>query len=69
MKSKLLIITALAAFLAGGCTVGPNYHAPQTGTPAHWSEPPGNGESNAPALLGAWWTNFHDPEPCGRISI
>ncbi len=62
MKSKLLIITALAAFLAGGCAVGPNYHSPQTNAPAHWSEPLGNGESNAPALLGAWWTNFHDPE-------
>jgi outer membrane protein, multidrug efflux system len=62
MKSKLLIIAALAAFLAGGCAVGPNYHAPESSAPAHWTEPLGNGESNAPALLGTWWTNFHDPE-------
>ena len=62
MKSKLLITTALAAFLAGGCAVGPDYRPPQTSAPAHWTEPLGNGETNAPALLGTWWTNFHDPE-------
>jgi outer membrane protein, multidrug efflux system len=62
MKSKLLIIPGLAAVLAGGCAVGPNYHPPQTSTPAHWSEPLRNGETNGPALLGTWWTNFHDPE-------
>jgi NodT family efflux transporter outer membrane factor (OMF) lipoprotein len=62
MKSKLLITAALAAFFAGGCTVGPNYHPPRSNAPAHWAEPLGNGETNAPALLGAWWTNFHDPE-------
>jgi len=61
-KSKLLIISGLVAFLAGGCAVGPNYHAPQTSAPAHWTEPLENGETNAPALLGTWWTNFHDPE-------
>ena len=62
MKSKLLIIPALVAFLAGGCAVGPNYRPPRTSAPAHWTEPLGNGETNAPASLGAWWTNFHDPE-------
>jgi NodT family efflux transporter outer membrane factor (OMF) lipoprotein len=62
MKSKLLFISALAAILAGGCAVGPDYHPPQASASAHWTEPLGNGETNAPALLGAWWTNFHDPE-------
>ena len=62
MKAKLHIIPGLVAFLAGGCAVGPNYHPPQSSAPAHWTEPLGNGETNAPALLGRWWTNFHDPE-------
>ena len=39
MNSKLLVIPALAAFLAGGCAVGPDYHPPRAGAPAHWSEP------------------------------
>jgi multidrug efflux system outer membrane protein len=62
MKSKPLFIATLVALLAGGCAVGPNYHQPQTSTPAHWAEPLANGETNAPALLGSWWTNFNDPE-------
>jgi multidrug efflux system outer membrane protein len=62
MKSKLPFILALAACLAGGCAVGPNYSSPQSSAPALWSEPLGNGETNGPAALGAWWTNFNDPE-------
>lgn len=62
MKLKPLIIPALVAFLAGGCAVGPNYRPPQASAPAHWAEPLAGGEINAPDSLGAWWTNFHDPE-------
>lgn len=62
MKSILFIAPPLAALLAGGCAVGPNYRPPRAGALAHWAEPLGNGETNAPALLGAWWKNFHDPE-------
>lgn len=62
MKSILFLVPPLAALLAGGCAVGPNYRPPRAEAPAHWAEPLGNGETNAPALLGAWWKNFHDPE-------
>ena len=62
MKSKLFVVLPLVAWWAGGCAVGPNYHPPQPRAPAHWAEPLANGETNAPALLGAWWKNFHDPE-------
>jgi len=66
MKSNQLSIVALLAFLAGGCanlpSVGPDYHAPETKTPAHWSEPLVGGEANSAAATAAWWKNFHDSE-------
>jgi outer membrane protein, multidrug efflux system len=62
---------ALAAVL-GGCTVGPTYHKPDAAIPATFGEvgPEGgsreigavNGNPADPALLGRWWTVFHDPE-------
>jgi NodT family efflux transporter outer membrane factor (OMF) lipoprotein len=66
MKQNYLPTVALLAFLAGGCanmpTVGPDYHAPETKTPAHWSEPLVGGETNSAAATAAWWKNFHDSE-------
>jgi len=66
MKSNQLSIVALLAFLAGGCanlpSVGPDYHAPETKTPAHWSEPLVGGETNSAAATAAWWKNFQDSE-------
>jgi NodT family efflux transporter outer membrane factor (OMF) lipoprotein len=57
---------AILAFLAGGCanipSVGPDYHGPETKTPAHWSEPLAGGETNSAAATAAWWKNFHDGE-------
>ena len=66
MKPNHLSTVALLAFLAGGCanlpSVGPDYHAPATKTPAHWSEPLAGGETNSAAATAAWWKNFHDTE-------
>src|SRR5271166_916561 len=66
MKSRRLSAMALLAFLAGGCanmpSVGPDYHAPETKTPAHWSGPLAGGETNSAAATAAWWKNFHDVE-------
>ena len=66
MKPNHLSTVALLALLAGGCanipSVGPDYHEPETKTPAHWSEPLAGGETNAAAATAAWWKNFHDPE-------
>ncbi|HUC86168.1 MAG TPA: efflux transporter outer membrane subunit [Candidatus Acidoferrales bacterium] len=66
MKPHYLSAVALLAFLAGGCvnvpTVGPDYHAPETKTPANWSEPLAGGETNSAAATAAWWKNFHDSE-------
>jgi len=66
MKRNHLSTVALLAFLAGGCanlpSVGPDYHAPETKTPAHWGESLAGGETNSAAATAAWWTNFHDAE-------
>jgi NodT family efflux transporter outer membrane factor (OMF) lipoprotein len=57
---------AVLALLVSGCanlpSVGPNYHAPQTKTPTHWTEPLAGGETNSAAETAAWWKNFHDAE-------
>jgi NodT family efflux transporter outer membrane factor (OMF) lipoprotein len=66
MKPNHLSTVALLAFLAGGCanipSVGPDYHAPETKTPPHWSEPLAGGETNSAMATAAWWKNFHDSE-------
>ena len=66
MKQNHLSIASLLAFLAVGCasipSVGPDYRAPATKTPAHWSEPLAGGETNSAAATAAWWKNFGDPE-------
>jgi multidrug efflux pump len=55
--------TALAALLAGGCAVGPNYHRPQTAVPADFKEAAGwkTAAPNDAAARGAWWEVYKDP--------
>ena len=66
MKLNHLSAVAVLALLASGCaslpSVGPDYHAPETKTPAHWNESLAGGETNAAAVTAAWWKNFHDVE-------
>lgn len=66
-RNQLMVLTSLAfatilVLAAGGCSVGPNYQRPITGTPAHWSEALAGGETNAPASLTAWWKICNDAE-------
>lgn len=56
------LVAGLAILLSGCAVVGPDYHAPQTPTPAKWSEPLLGGTTNNPAQLANWWKNFNDPE-------
>ena len=49
-------------FLLTGCAVSPNYRAPQTKAPAHWTESLAGGETNSTIETTAWWKNFHDSE-------
>lgn len=69
--APVVLLAALA--LLGGCMVGPNYHPPQTKTPADWSA-----QTNGPAAstllttnaadMAQWWTNFQDPKLTELVS-
>lgn len=48
------VILALA-----GCVVGPNYQAPKTAVPAHWSAAPG--QPDCAQALKSFWSGFEDP--------
>jgi NodT family efflux transporter outer membrane factor (OMF) lipoprotein len=48
--------------MLAACTVGPNYHAPETAAPAKFGETaPDQPPSPAPSLDG-WWKAYKDPE-------
>ncbi len=65
---KILSFASLAGLLVliAGCagipSVGPNYHPPQTATPANWSEPQLGGATNSAVQIVEWWKTFNDPE-------
>ncbi|MBO9623802.1 MAG: efflux transporter outer membrane subunit [Sphingomonas sp.] len=52
---RILPLLALAAL--AGCTVGPNYHAPETRAGSDWIEPGTPGPVDA-----VWWERFGDPQ-------
>jgi NodT family efflux transporter outer membrane factor (OMF) lipoprotein len=56
MRSRLFVALPLVA-LAAGCTVGPNYHAPEPRLPSQWTSTGGAGEVDE----GAWWKALNDP--------
>jgi multidrug efflux system outer membrane protein len=60
---KRLALVPLAALLAAGCTVGPDYQRPQIELPATWRSGPPLPASEQPEQLAnlAWWTQFEDP--------
>jgi multidrug efflux system outer membrane protein len=62
VKPAPIIITLGALAMLGGCAVGPNYHPPETATPAQWSSPLAGGETNNAPADAAWWKKFNDPE-------
>ncbi len=47
--------------MAGGCKVGPDYHAPKTDVPAEWSEKTPGVAATQPAADARWWKTFNDP--------
>jgi NodT family efflux transporter outer membrane factor (OMF) lipoprotein len=65
--AKRVVTVAASALLLGGCTVGPNFHAPRWASPASWfaGEPrKAQGERSEPVsapLDPEWWSMFRDP--------
>ncbi len=59
MRPAMLIVAVCLA-IAAGCAVGPDCKTPQAIVPAQWTSPLAGGETNGPAALAAWWTNFGD---------
>lgn len=71
-KSAFSISTLLSfALLAGGCTVGPNFHRPANTVPDAWLTPRGiataMSETTAPSALARWWEVFGDPQLTGLV--
>ncbi|MCB8884082.1 efflux transporter outer membrane subunit [Acidisoma cellulosilytica] len=64
MISRIALRTAIIAPLLAGCTVGPNFHAPQTQSPQTWASEPKNVGSTTfgGPVEEDWWKSFHDPE-------
>lgn len=48
-------------FLVAGCTVGPDYHRPQTPVSQTWAETSG-GLTTGPVSVAQWWTQFNDEQ-------
>jgi len=65
---RLLPALGLVAALAG-CTVGPNYRAPTSATPAAFGEAdPATASLPAPDI-GGWWRGYRDPELDRLVAI
>src|SRR5690242_7185462 len=70
MNAKWMIVAAALA-AATGCTVGPNYKAPQTASQDAYSTAVNPAAATQPVATtqpvvavdpaGAWWTSFNDP--------
>lgn len=48
------------AILATSCTVGPDYHPPQTSVPDNWLESAATAPAGAVGDLAQWWRGFND---------
>ncbi|MEO8715825.1 MAG: efflux transporter outer membrane subunit [Acetobacteraceae bacterium] len=66
MRGRL--VAAFGASLLGGCTVGPDFHAPRWASPGSWFSAPGrhvsvvSSQPVAAPIDAAWWAIFRDPE-------
>jgi multidrug efflux system outer membrane protein len=68
MARHCLWASLILAVFAGGCAVGPNYHAPPPTVPEQWSGPSADtpttqpsGPDTEPFDLATWWKALHDP--------
>ena len=62
MKALRTVLVLLAVGSVAGCTVGPDYHLPESNPPAQWSETLAGGETNNSPSIATWWKSFNDTE-------
>jgi NodT family efflux transporter outer membrane factor (OMF) lipoprotein len=62
------LVAFASLLLAGGCTVGPNYHEPQPPVPVAFAGPAPAAET-AGIDLAHWWESFRDPELTRLIAL
>jgi outer membrane protein, multidrug efflux system len=66
-----LLLGLLGSLLSAGCTVGPNYRAPQPAVPPQFAATslvPAASATGAPATLATWWQQFHDAQLSALIA-
>lgn len=68
MTRKIMLAAALAATALGGCTVGPDYHAPVLPVPAAYGEAQQQGVPGATIDPARWWSAFGDPVLDGLVA-
>ncbi|WP_246103657.1 efflux transporter outer membrane subunit [Swaminathania salitolerans] len=63
------LLPALFPALLAGCTLGPDFHAPDVVAPTHWPEQPRDlaGTTYGGPVDIQWWKQFHDPVLDGLI--
>ena len=65
---RVVLAASTALVLSGGCTVGPNFKAPNWASPVSWFSgpheqvPPEHSVAVAAPVDPDWWNLFHDPE-------
>ncbi len=70
MRIRAIATAVSAAWLAGACTVGPNFEKPASYPPTSWfggvrkvsMTAPHESEPVAAPIDPHWWSQFHDPE-------
>ncbi|WP_312936454.1 efflux transporter outer membrane subunit [Pseudomonas sp.] len=63
MKALMRISPAVLAAALAGCSLGPDFHKPDSQAPAQWSSPRGERAASQPLaapLEQRWWNSFHD---------
>lgn len=66
----LWLCAAPTVFALAGCTVGPDYVAPESSTSPAWNSELKDGligQPTDPNLLASWWTTLDDPQLSGLI--
>ena len=59
--ARTMVTVALGAAALGGCTVGPDYVAPEPNVPDLWAQEVSAGVVEGESHVQTWWTTLNDP--------